>query len=232
MRSIRGTAIRLGALVGVLALGGLAVLAPTATAQPTRAGLVVLSHSAVFSPATGQVTFTVTFNRAPDFESVDALGRQADSFQYFIYGDMSLPYPAYYDAIIRGEELHITSPLLRVRDAVGTDPDPASGGWGPVRGAVPYRLEGNVLTFSTPLALISDHSVDGHFSYDLMTTRYGGDPTLFYRGESVVVDGPGPGPTAKEQCKNGGWRNFGVFKNQGDCVSFVATGGNNPPAGP
>jgi hypothetical protein len=62
------------------------VLAPTATAQPgpTPAGLVVLSHSAVFRPATGQVTFTVTFNRAPDFESVDALGRQADSFQYFI----------------------------------------------------------------------------------------------------------------------------------------------------
>ncbi len=37
-------------------------------------------------------------------------------------------------------------------------------------------------------------------------------------------------PTSKDQCKNGGWRNFGVFKNQGDCVSFVATGGKNPPA--
>jgi hypothetical protein len=23
-------------------------------------------------------------------------------------------------------------------------------------------------------------------------------------------------PTGKEQCKNGGWRTFGVFKNQGD----------------
>jgi hypothetical protein len=37
-------------------------------------------------------------------------------------------------------------------------------------------------------------------------------------------------PTSKDQCKNGGWRDFGVFKNQGDCVSFVATGGKNPPA--
>jgi hypothetical protein len=35
----------------------------------------------------------------------------------------------------------------------------------------------------------------------------------------------------KEQCKNGGWRNFPGFKNQGDCVNFVATGGKNPPAG-
>jgi hypothetical protein len=36
-------------------------------------------------------------------------------------------------------------------------------------------------------------------------------------------------PTSKDQCENGGWRNFPVFKNQGDCVSFVATGGKNPP---
>jgi len=36
-------------------------------------------------------------------------------------------------------------------------------------------------------------------------------------------------PTDKDQCKDGGWETFGVFKNQGDCVSFVATGGKNPP---
>jgi hypothetical protein len=38
----------------------------------------------------------------------------------------------------------------------------------------------------------------------------------------------------KDQCKNGGWQtNFpaGTFKNQGDCVSFFATGGKNPPSG-
>ena len=38
-------------------------------------------------------------------------------------------------------------------------------------------------------------------------------------------------PTCKGQCKNGGWRTYGVFKNQGDCVSFVATKGKNPPSG-
>jgi hypothetical protein len=37
-------------------------------------------------------------------------------------------------------------------------------------------------------------------------------------------------PASKDQCKNGGWRAYGVFKNQGDCVSFVATGGKNPSA--
>lgn len=44
--------------------------------------------------------------------------------------------------------------------------------------------------------------------------------------------GGAPVPTSKDQCKNGGWRNFPQFKNQGDCVSSVATGGKNPPSGP
>lgn len=39
-------------------------------------------------------------------------------------------------------------------------------------------------------------------------------------------------PTSKDQCKKGGWETFGVFKNQGDCVSFVVTGGKNLPANP
>jgi hypothetical protein len=37
-------------------------------------------------------------------------------------------------------------------------------------------------------------------------------------------------PTSTDDCKNGGWQVYGVFKNQGDCVSFVATGGKNQPA--
>jgi len=38
-------------------------------------------------------------------------------------------------------------------------------------------------------------------------------------------------PDNKDQCKKGGWESFGgMFKNQGDCVSFVATKGKNPPA--
>ena len=37
-------------------------------------------------------------------------------------------------------------------------------------------------------------------------------------------------PFSMSDCKDGGWMDFGVFKNQGDCVSFVATKGKNPPA--
>jgi hypothetical protein len=55
------------------------------------------------------------------------------------------------------------------------------------------------------------------------------EPQPLITGDIVVVDAQ-PFPTSKDQCTNGGWQSFGVFKNQGDCVSFVATGGKNPPA--
>jgi hypothetical protein len=43
-------------------------------------------------------------------------------------------------------------------------------------------------------------------------------------------------PESKDDCKKGGWQEFtdheGVpFKNQGDCVSYVATGASNPADG-
>lgn len=41
---------------------------------------------------------------------------------------------------------------------------------------------------------------------------------------------PPPLPTTEAQCKDAGWRAYGIFKNRGDCVSFVSTGGRNKPA--
>lgn len=36
-------------------------------------------------------------------------------------------------------------------------------------------------------------------------------------------------PITTAECKSGGWEAYGVFKNQGDCVSYVATQGKNDP---
>jgi len=200
---------------------GMALASPgVADAQSSPREFTVLSESAVFDPATGQVTFTLAFNRQPDFQTVDEFGRQADSFQYYIVGDPTLPYPDKYDAIIRGAEIDLTSNLLPIRNAVPPDTDPAASGWGSLRAVVPFQLDRNVLTFSTSLADISDHSVDGHFSYELLLTQYGATSDLV-QSESVV--GPSA-PSSKDQCMNGGWRNFPGFKNEGDCVSFVASG--------
>jgi hypothetical protein len=49
------------------------------------------------------------------------------------------------------------------------------------------------------------------------------------RTVSVLINVSAALPTSMDQCMNGDWKNFGsTFKNQGDCVSFVATGGKNP----
>jgi len=209
-----------GRLIVAVVIGMALALPGVADAQ-APSEFAVLSQSVVFDPATGQVTFTLVFNRRPDFQTEDSVGRHADSFQYYIVGDPTLPYPANYDAIIRGDEIDVTSNLLPIRSPVPPDPDPAAGGWGSVRAVVPVKLVGTVLTFATSLAEISDHSVDGHFSYELLLTQYGGS-TQFIQGESVVRASR---PTSKDQCKNGGWRTFGAFKNQGDCVSFVTSKG-------
>jgi hypothetical protein len=54
------------------------------------------------------------------------------------------------------------------------------------------------------------------------------NPDTLTNGRGAVFDAPVL-PTSKEQCKDGGWLNFPQFKNQGDCVSFVATHGKNQP---
>jgi hypothetical protein len=67
-----------------------------------------------------------------------------------------------------------------------------------------------------------------------------GNPGLVANADAFTFDettydfelDPAP-PTSKDQCKNGGWETFTgqSFKNQGDCVSYVATNGGNEPAG-
>jgi len=49
--------------------------------------------------------------------------------------------------------------------------------------------------------------------------------TFLQSGYVVEYDRP-----LMDDCKKDGWKSFGVFKNQGDCVSWVVTGGRNAPA--
>jgi uncharacterized protein with PIN domain len=48
------------------------------------------------------------------------------------------------------------------------------------------------------------------------------------RDHSLALVGPTL-PASTEQCTRDAWRTFGVFKNEGDCVSYVATRGKNTP---
>ena len=73
---------------------------------------------------------------------------------------------------------------------------------------------------------------DGFYDARPISRRPQGRPRQTFAGDSdAFVAKIATLPTSKDQCKNGGWKTFGVFKNQGDCVSFVATKGKNPPSG-
>ena len=145
---------------------------------PAEAALLVLSQSAEVNLASNSVLFQIEFNRVPDFFTTDEYDRQADSFQYFIEADGGFPIfrgtDSYYsdlESIIRGEEIHLGGDV-RIRNALPPDPD-IPGGWGSIRGSVPYTLSGNVLSLLVPLQLIGDS--DGKFSYRLEWYEYGGE---------------------------------------------------------
>jgi len=42
--------------------------------------------------------------------------------------------------------------------------------------------------------------------------------------EGIAVSPAAQVPASKDQCKNGGWRNFPQFKNEGLCIAFVNRG--------
>jgi hypothetical protein len=92
-----------------------------------------------------------------------------------------------------------------------------------------------VCTFTTSGS--SEHALGALFSYTLtvpasapagstVATQTWADSEQVgnFTGDDVyafVTTGPPP-PTSPDQCKRGGWMNHGtMFKNQGDCVSYV-----------
>ena len=118
-------------------------------------------------------TFTLTFNRAPDF-SADQSNQQPDAFQYELDTAWNGQGPAdlnfnHIDAVIRGSEIWEGSGLP-IRAAQGNG-GLNSGGWGPVRDFVPYQLSGETVTFKTTLDDLGDS--DGRFRYQVFSTQNG-----------------------------------------------------------
>lgn len=98
-----------------------------------------------------------------------------------------------------------------------------------------HNLVGSTTVYATspggPFAS-SDLRGNGYVWFTVWQDGFAGDVL----GIDNVRTGPLPGlfaPTTKDQCKDGAWQDFNnpTFKNQGDCVSYVATGGKNPGNG-
>jgi hypothetical protein len=153
-----------------------ALLLAGVTGAPARGGLRIVEQSVGVDRAAGRAAFVARFDSPPDLFTRDEFGRLADSFQYEIDADGPLSHDApvgRVEAVVRGDEIY-EADALRVRAAgenVEPDPDPIAGGWGRVRAAVPFNLDGPDLSFEIPLEVLGD--TDGLFSYRLFTVEFG-----------------------------------------------------------
>lgn len=105
-------------------------------------------------------------------------------------------------------------------------------------------LRGAAWTFSRTAGTWTQHGAKLSASDETGGAAFGGSVSLAADGNTAVIGGPFDNastgaawafalnlPTTADQCKGGGWATYGVFKNQGDCVSYIASKGKNPPAG-
>jgi hypothetical protein len=92
-------------------------------------------------------------------------------------------------------------------------------------------LAATLITVSiSPWTATGGAYVTGEASTNFPTAPGGAEATAAGRRDAFVAK-IATLPTSTDQCKHGGWKTFGVFKNQGDCVSFLASNGKNPPSG-
>jgi hypothetical protein len=89
-------------------------------------------------------------------------------------------------------------------------------------GTVDYNYDGQWFTST----LLRDNTGPFPYSDVFLRLRNNQGTTARFLDFQAGDDHPGPAPTDKSQCKNGGWEAFVLptFKNQGDCVSYVAAG--------
>lgn len=132
----------------------------------------IVSDSLEFDSTNRTTTFTVRFDRAPDFVTTDLYGRQKDSFQYFVdsqvKGNLFAPNPDV--TIVRAEEIHAAD-ALRIRDSVGDDTGATSGGWGPIRATVPFTVSGDTVQFTASWDALGQAGT--HFRYGLESYEFG-----------------------------------------------------------
>jgi hypothetical protein len=152
----------LAALIGSLA----------ADAQATQ----ITAVSVAYPRGADFASFQIVFDQVPEFGTVDAFGRPADSFQLYVYPEATpppvgrMPWDSIpWSSIIRGDEIHLGSGIP-LRDASPAAADFAAHGWGDLRGSVDYALDGNLLSFQVPLGLLG---VEGAFGYVVEGTEYG-----------------------------------------------------------
>ncbi len=145
----------------------LAAVVLSAVAPAARADFALVSPDLTVNRQAGTVSFSLQFNQVPDFYTVDAYGRPADSFQVEFDGNSALPNDL--TAVVRGDEIHVAD-AVRVRSPQGNG-GANSGGWGPIVGTVPFSLTGNTVAFTVPAADLG--WTGGSWQANLFSLSYG-----------------------------------------------------------
>jgi hypothetical protein len=196
MRSMTRAAVRRGTLVGVLALGLFAT--PSASAAAPRPPAQPLQDSVIgtgtFLSGVGEAGFDFAATSGPTGESPTG---------HVIF-------------ILPALRIEGTVKCLRVLDAntaiVGIF----------VPALSQSAFVGITTDGSTQVISIFGFVTNGTIGPgDCPAVILGGSLTVV-SGRIVITDAQ-PFPTTNDQCKNGGWAQFG-FKNQGQCVAFVQRG--------
>lgn len=217
-------------LTGCLILGvlGLGAVEAHAAAPSSLAGETFISDNVTGSTLTGT---------CPE----DLINHTDGSFNFSVSGTAAGPFPG----IFTESGSFTTSPTGRVNDdfsstfaiknaagsvtVTGTkslDPEsdsvvecfPGAGGTEEVDGSVGA-------TYRATIAGVGQDT--GPATVSIVDDLFGSETPLLSFSENFGSTG-----AVQQQCRDGGWKSFGtLFKNQGDCVSFFATGGKNPPSG-
>ena len=220
-----GRRVRYLLLMGCLILGvlGLGAVEAHAATPSSLAGETFTSHEVKGSTLSG------TCN-----------GTSEGSVHFSVSGTAAGPFPGTFTesgsfSTHRGGFFTSFSSTFTITSAAGT----VTG-----TGSLPKNSVGKASCF--PVGTVLDVSIDDLVINYSATIPGGGQDTgtatvsmlgtlgsqLFSFSENFGSTGAVQLPTSKAQCKHGGWKSFGtVFKNQGDCVAFVASGGKNPPSG-
>jgi hypothetical protein len=153
----------------VLAAMGLIALAGAGSV--VKADFLLESQRLTVDQKDQTADFSLTFNQAPDFNTLDSLGRPANSFQIDFASsyDPTVKFTQNVTGVVRGDEIHFDQ-NLRIRSADGNGGADA-GGWGPVTGTVPFSLVGDNISFSIPTSDLG--GVGKTSAYDVFSLAFG-----------------------------------------------------------
>ncbi len=132
----------------------------------------IVRHDVLVDVPRNEAIFNLWLSEEPDFETVDEVGRQSHSFQYFVDTPV---FGAFYRrsgggaeqlhplVLIRGEEIHYNGSLIAREIEPFYDPttDPASGGWGPVVATMAVKQDRKRVSFHLPLSVFDGENGSG-----------------------------------------------------------------------